>query len=72
MLGEFLQETELKCPSDEKNAAFVPSRFRLNMFGKNVPCQLLRMNFENKPDSLTTTFRFNCPPLPEYVPVELR
>ena len=48
--------------------------FSLNsdfIFGKNAPCQLLRLNFKNKSDILTMISRLNCPPLPDSVPVEL-
>ena len=44
------------------------------MFGKNAPYQVLRLNFKNKLSLfffLTTISRLNCPPLPDYVPVEL-
>ena len=37
------------------------------------PCQLLRLNFKTKSDFfLTTISRLNCPPLQDYVPVELQ
>ena len=41
------------------------------IFDKNAPCQLFRLNFKNKSDFLTTISRLNCPPLPDYDPVEL-
>ena len=41
------------------------------IFGKNAPCQLLRLNFKNKSDFFNNDLSFNCPPLPDSVPVEL-
>ena len=60
----------LKCYYDEKffSSFSLDSDF---IFGKNAPCQLLRFNFKNKSDFLTTISRLNCPPLPDTVLVEL-
>ena len=62
--------TSLKCTCDEKMLfSFSPdSDF---IFGTNAPCQLLRLNFKKRSHFLTTISRLNCPPLPDYVPVEL-
>ena len=41
------------------------------IFGKNAPCQLLRLNLKNKTVRFFNyDFLFNCPPLPDSVPVE--
>ena len=47
----------LKCPCDEKmlfSFSFVSDL----IFGKNPPCLLLHLNFENKSDFLNDNFSF--------------
>ena len=61
----------LKCYYDEK-ILFSFSLDSVSIFGKVAPCQLLRLNFKNKSDFFLATIScLNCPPLPDYAPVEL-
>ena len=60
----------LKCYYDEKKIFSFSLDSDLT-FCKNALCQLLRLNFKNKSDFLTTISRLNCPPLPDSVSVEL-
>ena len=61
---------KLKCYYDE-NVFFSFSLDSDLIFYKNAVCQLLRLNLKNKSDFLAMISRLNCPPLPDYVPVEL-
>ena len=60
----------LKCYYDEKMLLFFSADSNF-IFGKNEPCQLLRLNFKNKSDFLTMISCLNCLPLPGSVPVGL-
>ena len=42
-----------------------------SIFGKNAPCQLLRLNLKKSFIFLATVSRLNCPLVPDSVPVEL-